>query len=383
MLRKFFNFFSNKLNFGYIVTTIVLIGFFGFSYASAIDQIEDFYIDQLYRKEELAAVSGANSIKIFLGLAQNSLLLLSRNDSVIDQSVDAQALLDDFTNDWSGSPIIGVVRFDKDGNLVMYSANVHQFTGNFIENINVIHEDYFRWAKSAAPGATFVGKPEVPKVKTVTRQFLLPYLTPIYKDGVFDGILGIAMSIPKLTATYLDPLQVSPHSRAYIIHSDSTIIGTVSGYEGLVGLNYFNYLNENPYPGSIEAVQSMDKALKADHTGEMDVILYSPPQEELVRFLIAYTPLIFGDQHWAIGLAAPYEDVTRDIAPFKQGGLVFVSLIVIVLIALSMMGTLLDNMGHQIDVSDELEIGEDTKMTSIPTKKSKHKKTSKKRLKSE
>lgn len=349
-------FFSNKVNFGYIVTIVFLIIFFSFSYVTAINKVRDFFIDQQYRKEELATISGANSIHIFLETAGNSLLLLSRNPSVINQGTDIQTILNNFATDWSKSPIIGAARFDKNGDINFFTNNIGASLDGEVSNISMVDRSYLTWAKTAEEGSTYLGKPELPPIKSANWSFIIPLLTPIYKDGEFNGVLALAISLPRLTATYLDPLQVSPGSRAYLVHSDSTVVGTVSGYEGLVGTNYLQYLKDNPYPGSEKAIQSFSKALIDNDTGEMDLILYSPTRDDYERFLIAYTPVMYEDQHWTIGLAAPISDVEREIAPFREGGVVFISLIIIVLITFSVIGSLLDNVTQEIEHQDVSEI---------------------------
>lgn len=310
-------------------------------YFTAIDKYEDFYIDQKYREQAIAADSGANSMTIFLGHAKNSLLLLSRSSSIINMDSQIQDNFDKFAEEWAESPITAVARFDKEGIIQYYATSTEGITPELIVNYSIADTDFYEWATNASEGDILLSKPMVPKLKIADPQFILPLSTPIYKNGEFDGVVGIAISLPKLASTFLDPMKVSPGSRAYLIHSDSTIIATISGYEGLVGLNYFSFLNEKPYPGSEEAIVSMTNALKDEKSGKMDVILFSPPQKDFVRFLIAYSPVIFDNQHWTIGLAVPYDDIDSGLLPFKRGGIIFIALFIVIIIALSFIGTLL------------------------------------------
>lgn len=345
--KNFIKFFSNKVNLGYIITVLFLIIFFGISYITAINKYQTIYIDQIYHKEELAVTSGANSAEIFLEMVENSLLLLSRNLSIINQGTDTQEVLEEYALDWAGTPVLGAARFDKGGNIRFIANNLSNVSGD-INNLSFVDRDYFIWAETASEGDTFLGKPLLPRIKSTKLQFIIPLITPMYRNGEFDGVLALAISLPKLTATYLEPLQVSPNSRVYLMHSDSTIIATISGYEGLVGLNYIDYLHDNPYPRSDEAIQSLTKALEDENGGRMDIILYSPAEKDYVRFLIAYYPVIFNNEHWTFGLAVPIDDVNKDIAPFKKGGIMFISIFVVVMIALSAIGTILNNIRKRV-----------------------------------
>lgn len=347
-LNKLVIFFQNKVSLGFILVFSFFVIFFGVFYVTAINKIRDTYIDQVYHEEELIASSGANSIQVFLEMAENSLLILSRNPHIANLNIDTQKVLDEFVVDWAGTPIIGLSLFDKDGKIIHTSNNIGDETSGIVNSLVYSDRDYFVWAEKAIEGDVYLGKPIFPKVKSPNLQYLLPIVTPIYRNGEFDGALFVAISLPKLTATYLDPLQVSPNARVYLMHPDSTIMATMSGYEGYVGLNYIEYLRNNPHPGSEEAIQGLTKALSDEDGGKLDTILYSPSNGEFIRFLITYYPMIHDGNHLTVALAVPYDDINNSLAPFKKGGISLISLFVVVGITLSAIGMLFSKIKRKI-----------------------------------
>jgi hypothetical protein len=344
IFNKFAYFVSNKSNVGYIAIIILFIIYSAIFYFAAIKKYQELYIDQKYREQAIAAESGSNSIHIFLELAKNSLLLLSRNPSVINEDAQIQENLNKYVSDWGKTPVIAVARFDKDGIVRYYATSTEGIDPSLIENYSIEGTEFFDWAETAKEGDIYLGKPMMPKLKIPNLQFVLPISTPVYKNGEFDGILGIGIALPKLASTFLDPMHVSVNSRAYLIHSDSTVIASISGDEGLVGLNYFKMLQDKPYPDSDKVEAALANALKDNNSGRLDVVLFSPPKKAYVRFLIAYSPVIFDNQHWTIGLAVPFDDINSGLVPFKQGGIVFFSLFIVIILTMSFIGTLFNKL---------------------------------------
>lgn len=339
---------SRKANLGYVLVISFSIVFFSISYVTAINKIQAIYIDQVYQKGELVASSGTKSIQVFLEMTENSLLMLSRCPHIINQSTDTQKSLDEFVMDWAGTPIIGVALFDKDGVARYVTNNIGDETDGMVDNLDVNNRDYFVWAETAIESDTYLGKPLLPKAISPNLQLILPVVTPIYRNGEFDGALLMSISLPKLTSSYLNPLQVSPQGRVYLMHPDSTIMATMPGYEGLVGLNYVKYLHNNPYPGNEDVIQELKKALDDEKGGKLDIVLYSPVDEDFVRFLIVYYPVLHGGNHWTVVLAIPFDDINNSLTPFKKGGILIISLIVVMAISSSTVGTLLNRLSRTI-----------------------------------
>jgi len=316
----------------------------------------------MHQREELAVSSGTKSFKIFLDMAENSLLLLSRNPSIINPSTETQKALDEFALDWAETPILGAARFDKDGNFRFMGNNVGE-SGEIYESLigDVSSRDYFVWAETATEGDVYLGKPLMPKVKSPNLQFIFPFITPIYKSGDFDGILVLAISLPKLTAAYLDPLEVSPNCRVYLMHPDGTILAGSSEYAELIQFNYFEYLRDNPYPGSEAALQGLTQAVESENEGRLDVILYSPIEKGLVRFIIAYSPVIYGNEHWTLGLAVPITNINNDFDPLRETSIMLFSSAVLFILTLSAMGILLARANQRKAYLEGLEDGKRSK----------------------
>jgi hypothetical protein len=342
MIKPFSNFVkfcSDKVCFGLILNVIFLIIFAIPFFNIARNKALSVLIDQTYNKEELAVSSGTKSIHVFLEMAENSLLLLSRNPSVINQDSGIQKNLNDFALDWANTPLVSVARSDKDGKLIFMGNNVN-LSSEAINNFYINNRNYFDWAKTAKTGDVFLGKPQLARIKTSNFSFLIPMATPIYQGSKFDGVLVLAISLSKFTTDYLESLEVSPDYRVYLVHPDGTILATPSEQTGLVKLNYFEYLQDNPYPGSEEAAEAFAKAAASIDKGRLDVILYSTKKNRPDRFLIAYSPLFLNDNQWTLGVAVPFDDIQANFVPLKETSVFLLSIVVLFTLGLSIMSIL-------------------------------------------
>jgi len=342
-VKNFVKFCSNKIDFkrGFILITSSLVIYFSFFYFIAVNKLESLFINQTYQKEELAVLSGADSIHTFLEMTENSLLLLSRNSSIVNQDAEIQKVLDEFALDWAETAILGAARFDKDGVLRFAGTNIDELLSTD-DNPLIKDRDYFVWAETATEGDTYLGKPLMPRVGLSQLGYIFPYITPIYKNGEFDGILLLPISLSKLTATYLNPLKVSPNCIVYLIHPDGTVLASSTRHIELVGVNYFEYLRNKSYSGSEEAFQEFTKAVKKKNIGKLDLMLFSVIEKKPIRFIITLSPVIFNNKHWTLGLAVPFDDINTDLGPFKKNGIMFIFLYIAIILTMSIIGFLIE-----------------------------------------
>jgi len=355
-IKGFKKFCCGRVNFVLIFVIVLFVISFSFFYSFSVNRVKSIFVDQMYRQEELAISSGANSIHVFLEMAGNSLLLLSRNFSIVSQDPEGQKILDDFALDWVGTPVLGAARFDKDGVLLFMSNNIDEFSN--ITNDLVVHDrDYFIWAETATEGQIYLGKPLIPKVELSESQYIFPLITPIYNKEEFDGVLALAISLPKLTATYMEPLEVSPNSRVYLIHPDGTILAGPAESVELVGVNYFEYLRNKSYSGSEGALQRLTEAVEGLNQGKLDIILYSPIEKKPVRFLIAYHPVAFEEKQWTLGLAVPIDDAFVAFNLFKDSRIMIFSLFIFMIMTLSIVAILMAKIERRNAYIDGLEKG--------------------------
>jgi len=339
-LRHFKIFYSDKVNRILVLTIIFLIIGFSFFKLFVVNRTESVFVDQVFLKEKIAVSSGANSIKVFLKMAENSLLLLSRNSSIINQDEDIQGVLDQFASDWINSPLIGVGRLSKDGEVSFMDYSIGG-SYKMVEGFTATSRDYFNWAKAAYPGDTYLGKPLIPKTEKDELGYIIPYVAPIFKDGEFDGVLVLGISLSRLIETYIDPLKISPNPRVYLIHTDGTILATLTEDKEYLGLNYFKYLQDNPYSGSDKALQGLKTAVDNKIGGKLDIFLYSLIENDITRFIIAYDPIIYNNKHWTLGVAVPIKDTLESFNPIRQSSILMFVLFIIVILIMSAIALLL------------------------------------------
>ncbi len=360
--RNFVKFCSDKTCFIVALNIVFLIVFIFSFYNVARNRALSVLIDQVYHKEELAVSSGVESIQVFLEIAGNSLLPLSRDPSVINQDASIQENLDNFILEWTGTPVLAVIRSDKNGELSFMSNNVDiGQSSELVKGLFINNRDYFNWAKTANEGEVFLGKPQLARIKMAKMpdfSFFLPLATPIHQSGEFDGVLILAISLSELTMTYLEPIEVSPDYRVYLLHSDGTILVGPSEQLGLVKLNYFEYLRDNPYPGSEKAAEDLAKALAAQEKGRLDVVFSSPIEKGPTRFLIAYSPLFFNDDHWTLGIAVPFDDVQKAFDPLRETSIFLLSTVVLFTLIVSIMSVYFVKVNHGKNYIQNQEEGE-------------------------
>lgn len=353
-------FYSDKVNRALILIIIFLIVGFSFFQSFVVNRAQSVFVNQMLRKEELAVSSGVDSIKVFLDMAENSLLLLSRSPSVVNQDTEIQKALDKFAVDWAGTPVLGVARFDKDGQVRFMSYNIGG-THKITEGFTATSRDYFTWAKTAPLGNTYLSKPLIPEAETVGFGYIIPYVTSMYRNDEFDGILLLAISLPKLTETYIDPLKVSPNCRVYLIHPDGTILAGLSEYKDYVGLNYFEYIQDNPYSGSDDALQGLRSAVENKSGGRLDIILYSIIEKQFTRFIIAYGPVVYDGEHWTLGVAVPINDILTTLNPLRESSIVMLSLFITVVLIMSAIVILLAKINQRNGYLSGLKDGKKNK----------------------
>lgn len=287
----------------FFAAAIVLVGAVLVFYYSS-KKVETLLVDQIQRRAELSVSSGAKSMDLFLDTAERSLVLLSNDPSMTGQNPSNQEAFDSFAQKWKDTPILGAVLFDKNDTPLFASKTIGT-PSEILGNLTNSDRAFLNEIKNAADGEILLGKPLLLISGRSEPIYILPLATPIYRSGVYNGALGIVISLPKLTETYLDPLNVTPDSRVYLIHKDGTILAAPLQTPDLVGLNYFDFIEKNPYKGSEDTLKQLKTAVNSSEGGSTKLVLFSNAEDRLVNYAIAYYPIFFHDRHWTLSVNVP------------------------------------------------------------------------------
>jgi hypothetical protein len=204
-----------------------------------------------------------------------------------------------------------IILVDKNG-VVKYGADRFGSTG---EGINVTERDYFKWAKSATEGGVHFVEPYQSKIGFTSGSFVISAVSPLFKDGKFNGAFVTGFLLSEATQRFLEPLKITDDTRIYLMYQNGVILfGPV---KELVGINYLDYMEKSSVPGKQEIIKELKGALNSDEENKLDIVLPNENKKgALTRYLVAYAPVIVGDQHWTIGVATPVADALEFLTPF-------------------------------------------------------------------
>jgi len=300
---------SNKLNLILVilVTIFITISFFYAQYVRK--QTEALLVEQMQHREQLAARIAANSVNNFFNLVDKSLLTLSKNSHIVDNNPDVENLLEEFSNDFKGTPVIGAYFVNVNG-VIKYQAE------NMLEElsalgVDVSDRDYVVKAKKIEKGGIITGKPILARLPNAAL-YIIPISTPIFVNGAYNGTLVAPVYLKKLAEDYLDPAKISDNTKVYLLDSRGTML--YAPYEDYIGKSYFDVLQASGTEGLEESEKLLKGALVAGVEGKLDMEFLGIDKEgEIVlqRYILAHVPIFHEDEEtrWTLGVATPVTDV--------------------------------------------------------------------------
>jgi len=290
-------------------------------------------IERMHLREEVVSKAGAQSISAFIKLFGNSLALLAENQEIISRGSKSQEVLDNFVETLSEAPINGVLFVDKAGKPLLISTK----TEGVLEDgaVSLVDRDYFIWAKGAKKSEVFIGRPIIPRVGNLGKQYIIPVATPVFKEDAFDGLLVSSVLLTELTEEYLEPIKISDNTIVFLADSSGTIL--YSPFEKLIGENYIEYLENNPFLGSKVVGSYLREKLESVEAGKLDLALPDERKGGLTRFLIAYTPIFYNHNHLILAIGVPADEALAYIAPIyiNQLGVLLVGFFAILLLTIA------------------------------------------------
>ncbi len=256
----------------------------------------------LRRKQTLARAEASNIVSYFRSFG-NSVAVLSKLSS-IEQGDKAKITqdMDTFVEERRDSGKIGgVVLTDREG-IVKFNSNV---TGIRDVGISLADRDYFVWAKSEPKEAYFIGQPVVSRLGGSKGQMIVPVAAPVYKQGVFAGVIAASVKLKPLTERYLGLLKISDTTSVYLIGHEGNLLYK-SSVPDVVGSNIFELSQGESFTGNKISDDLIKNILSKTEEGSFDT----------GEYLIAYSPVVLGSQNWTLVMVSPSEEVSELTKPF-------------------------------------------------------------------
>lgn len=289
-------------------------------------------VKQSQLRQEAVVHSGTITIESLLELSRTSLVNLSfrLDDKTMLDSKTIQQHLDDFVDSWDTTPAVEAVFVDETGTLRFISKNPNYPTS---DPVDVSDRDYVIWSKTAQSGETFIGTVIKTRAGAFKDDSIIPIATPVIINGQFQGTLAMAISINKLTDSFLNPVKITPNSRVYLIDSTGTLL--YSPFPETQGINYITYLKEHRFLGSDLIAKKLEDTAAATGTGQLDIILPNQETGRLSRMLIAYRSINYGNGHWTLAMATPVDDALTFAVPLYLNQLFLLLIIFISILLMS------------------------------------------------
>jgi len=292
----------------FLIITLTL-GILAYFYSGI--QVEKRTAEQMLHREQVISRAGARSIESFISLTKKSFLVLSRNPNLFADSEKTHSVLNNFLSDWEGTPLTGVILIDKEGKVS--SVATKEITQEESE-MDFSGRDYFVWARDADEGEVYVGQPVISRVGTTKGEFIITLATPLRYNGEFKGVLVSAILVSKLTENYLEPLKVSDQSKVYLVDSSGLVV--YSDITPILGLNFFDYLEEHPFVGSdtiISVLRERIANIMKEHEGKIEYIRNDYDNKTNFRkWLLTYATVNIAttakQENWILAVETPNED---------------------------------------------------------------------------
>lgn len=190
--------------------------------------------NQITRQGESIAASEASNITTFFNGHGDSLLTLANSISISPDEKTTIGLMDDFISKHNHADIInGIVLTDASGK-VIYNSNI---TKKADLGQDISERNYFIWSKYPEnKGKYLVSDSAIGTLGASKGKAIIPVATPVYRDGVFVGMLASAIGIDKLSDHYIDILVPTTKVNVHLIENDNIISSTDHSLMG----QYFN-----------------------------------------------------------------------------------------------------------------------------------------------
>lgn len=231
-------------------------------------------------RQQVLARAGSINISSFFQEFGNSVSVLAQLKSITNPTSSVWES-DIFVKEWSDSGFIGGVALADRNGVVRLNSNI---LGTRNVGFSLADRDYFLWAKNEAKeGEYFIGSPVISRGQATEGQVIVPVASPVYQNGVFQGVVVTSPRLKDLAEHFLNLMKVSDSTRVYLINKEGNVL----------------------YTNSDSILQELDNLKDRQEEGTLKTPTH----------LTAYSPIILGEQNWLIVMSSPSQEVSDFTAP--------------------------------------------------------------------
>ena len=299
--------------------------------------------EQTFEREEVEVKAGNTLLEAFIGHLSNQISAYSiRSDIVSSDPREIQTDLGTLVEGWKDGPISGVILVDTNG-LVKFGLDRQGNTG---VGTDVSDSEYFRWAKTAKEGDSFVGNPTLSKIGFTKGEYIIPVASPVVKNGKFNGVLVASFLLDEVTTKFLSPLRTSDNTLIYLVNQSGVILS--ASIQNLAGLSYLDYVQS--ISGGSNTAQTLGSIFSSGTGGSVVTSLLDETKNRAPsQYLIVYSPISLGSSHFVFSIATPENTTVSYVNPFYKDQLMFLIYLIIVVLIFAIAGITSYRVGSRIE----------------------------------
>ena len=314
--------FSSLFNSIFLFALLLLV-FLGFVFYLILGKgARNALVEQMLHREQANARAGASSIATFFELVGKTSIAISNRDEIIKPGPQTDVLLESAMLKWKDTPVTSIVLIDKNGKVI--NAVYRELLGEV--GVSVADREHYIWAKNAESSEFYVSEAIESRLRG-ENYYVVPVASPVIdKEGNFNGVLALGVSINHLTDDYMNHLKISDKTEIYIAKHDGDFIYATT--EELMGENFFDLIEKRPFLGSEILIEKLRERLENVQEGKLEVAYpeNTGTASPLKTRLIAYSPVFVRGREWILVIATPIEDALISITPiyFRQAASVLI-----------------------------------------------------------
>ena len=300
---KAVNFIADRHFFIHIFLVIVVLVFGIGLYFQQGTQTQESLAQQMLHREQVITRSGSISLSVFVQSLSDQVSTYSSDSDIVSYNKnETPEDLNSLLNSWQNTPVTGVVLINKNG-VVTYGVDRMGETGI---GTDVSTREYYLWSKTAKAGDRYIGSPIVSKIGFDTGRYIVPVVSPIIKDGKFNGVLVVTFLVDEATAKFLDPLKISKSTLVFVLDHDGNFV--FSPIPKLIGTNFTNLFSGTNFPGKDKIISGFKSEFaNSDSQGKFDITIPNLVDgNALTRFLMTYSVVNLGPGNdWSLIVMTP------------------------------------------------------------------------------
>ncbi len=263
----------------------------------------------LTRQQTIARAQAANTVSFFQVFG-DSIAVLAQLSSMERRDATTIQDMDVFIEQWHDSGLIGEVALTDRRGVVQFNSNI---LGTVDAGTSLADRDYFAWAKTAKEGQYFVGQLVVSRLGASKGQTIIPVASPVFRNGVFVGVVVVSVKLQPLAERFLDLMKISDLRDVYLVNERREVLYS-SRASNMVGVSLFEVL---------QVSDDFKNALAASQEGKL----------QTGGRLVAYSPILLDNQNWLLIVSSPVDEVVDFITPMyiRQISILLLTLLTILL----------------------------------------------------